>query len=322
MVEPIATISVVIPAFDAERVIPRAIESARRQRVAPDEILVVDDGSTDGTARIAEAQGAPVRCIRQANGGASSARNRGIGEARGEWVAFLDADDEWEPGHLERAFALLREHPDLVWTSCAYRWQRRGDRAEDISLAVTGVADFFALVADADVVTPSMVVRRSVLGEVGGFDPSLPTSEDRDLWFRIALRHPEIGYVGEPGVTVWGQEGSLTTRGLYTAGRALEFVTKADAEAGSADPEVGSRARPIVTRWTRQALRLALLSGDRDVARRIHGRFPEHLSPTWKLAAGLCVACPPPLWRAAVALWAGFRDRRLGRATGEAQVAG
>src|SRR4051812_13046945 len=99
------TISVVIPCYNGALYLRETLESALAQNYAPLEILVVDDGSEDDSAAIAESCGAPVRVIRQPNQGESVARNRGIDEARGDWVAFLDADDLWEPEKLERQVA-------------------------------------------------------------------------------------------------------------------------------------------------------------------------------------------------------------------------
>jgi glycosyltransferase involved in cell wall biosynthesis len=99
------TVSVVIPCYNAASFLREALESALAQTHPPDEVIVVDDGSTDNSADIAGAFGLPVRVIRQANQGESVARNRGIEEARSEWVAFLDADDVWRPTKLERQLA-------------------------------------------------------------------------------------------------------------------------------------------------------------------------------------------------------------------------
>jgi glycosyltransferase involved in cell wall biosynthesis len=93
-------VSVVIPAYNAASVLPRAIESVLGQTSRPEEVIVVDDGSTDNTAQVATQYGPSITYIRQDNAGASAARNRGIAEATGEWIAFLDSDDEWLPPKL------------------------------------------------------------------------------------------------------------------------------------------------------------------------------------------------------------------------------
>jgi glycosyltransferase involved in cell wall biosynthesis len=106
-------VSVIIGAFDAEAYLGEAIDSVLAQTHRPLELIVVDDGSTDGTAAVAESYGDPVRCIRQANGGMAAARNRAVPEARGDFLAFLDADDRFTPTKLADQLAVFAERPDL-----------------------------------------------------------------------------------------------------------------------------------------------------------------------------------------------------------------
>ena len=102
------TVSVIIPYYRASRTIARAVESALGQTVRPHEILIVDDGCPEDAARATKQFGSSVKLIRKSNGGVASARNLGIEHAQGEWIAFLDADDYWEPSKLERQLAVLR----------------------------------------------------------------------------------------------------------------------------------------------------------------------------------------------------------------------
>lgn len=106
-------VSIIIPAYNAEAFIQTAIESVLAQGHRPLEVIVVDDGSSDDTAGIAERFGPPVSCHRQKNGGPPVARNRGLAVARGEYIGFLDADDLYEPGRIELQLAKLRENPAL-----------------------------------------------------------------------------------------------------------------------------------------------------------------------------------------------------------------
>jgi glycosyltransferase involved in cell wall biosynthesis len=204
----VGSVSVVIPAWNAASYLRRAIESVLRQTVRPREIIVVDDGSTDNTAAIAAEYASGVTCLRQAHQGLSVARNEGVTRSASDWVAFLDADDEWLPTKLERQLAILRDYPGLRWCSC---------HRKDVGLAretdSTGSASVLALLAKRPIlplvelmaaglsVAPSgIVVERDVLRESGGFDPSLCYSQDRDLWLRIARHYPWIGYSPEVGV--------------------------------------------------------------------------------------------------------------------------
>jgi glycosyltransferase involved in cell wall biosynthesis len=106
-------ISVIIPAYNAERYLAQAIESVLAQRPAPAEVIVVDDGSSDGSAAVARGFGAPVRCLTQPNAGGGAARNRGVREARGAWLAFLDSDDLWSADKLALQTAALERDPAL-----------------------------------------------------------------------------------------------------------------------------------------------------------------------------------------------------------------
>jgi glycosyltransferase involved in cell wall biosynthesis len=108
-----AEVSVIVPVFNGERFLEEALRSALDQTMPPSEVIVVDDGSTDATAEIAESFGDPVRCIRQANLGVARARNRGLSVAMGEFIAFLDHDDLWPPTKLEVQVAALRANPDV-----------------------------------------------------------------------------------------------------------------------------------------------------------------------------------------------------------------
>ena len=126
------SISVVIPCFNAAAFLTETLQSALSQTLAPQEVIVVDDGSTDESARIAESFGPPVRVIRQTNHGESVARNRGIEQARGTWIALLDADDRWEPNKLERQVAALSQAPPE--TVCCYTitYRFRGEERLDL----------------------------------------------------------------------------------------------------------------------------------------------------------------------------------------------
>jgi glycosyl transferase family 2 len=202
------SVSVVIPALNAAGYIRRAIESVLRQTVRPREIIVVDDGSTDNTVALISEYGSAATCLCQRHRGLSVARNEGVGRSAADWIAFLDADDEWLPDKLERQLAILGRYPGLRWCSC-----HRRDIGPEQPTAPASPADLLALLAERPVlplltvmaaglsVAPSgVVVRRSVLRENGGFDPRLCYSQDRDLWLRIALHHPWIGYSPEVGL--------------------------------------------------------------------------------------------------------------------------
>lgn len=124
---PHARISVIIPAFNRGHTLPRALDSVRAQTRAADEILIVDDGSTDNTAEVLTAF-PRVHCIRQENRGVSAARNTGIRAATGDWLAFLDSDDEWRPRKLELQVHALSSSPESRIVHCDEIWVRNGRR--------------------------------------------------------------------------------------------------------------------------------------------------------------------------------------------------
>lgn len=195
-------VSVVIPALNAEGFVADAIRSVLAQTHAPVDIIVIDDGSTDGTASIARQFGVQVRCVSQPNRGLSSARNRGIKESSGEFVAFLDADDMWAPTKLEKQIALLGNDPNIavVHTDTCRLTQSTGriDQFPANRQEFVGKC-WIPLWHGNRIGVSSVLVRRSVLQEHGGFDEEIrrPTTQDYDLWLRLA-RHVEFGFVAEP----------------------------------------------------------------------------------------------------------------------------
>ena len=207
--EPSIRVSVVIPAYNIEEYIGRAIKSVLAQTRPADEIIVVDDGSTDGTAAEIKKFDEQVRYIRQENSGPGAARNTGIKAARYEWIAFLDGDDEWLSEHLRQQIELLERNRDLMWSCgnficCLCDENRKGPRIEpDRAKAILGKREYFdnyflacqhKAVANSDTV----LIRREVFEEAGLFKESPKISEDIDMWWRIAYRWPKVGYVAEP----------------------------------------------------------------------------------------------------------------------------
>lgn len=191
------TVSVVVPAYNSVETLPAALETALGQTVAPLEVLVVDDGSTDATAELAEGFGAPVRVLRKANGGTASARNLGVREARGEVLAFLDADDRYEPTHLEEIVEALASTPELdaVVTNALLVSPERSWRCGDYW---PGHARRERLDISAPVIFCAVGIRRSVLEELGPFDSRFAILEDVEMWHRLLCRGYRVGYVDSP----------------------------------------------------------------------------------------------------------------------------
>ena len=201
-------VSVIIPAYNAGQCIGRAIDSVLGQSYPDYEIVVVDDGSTDDTAEVVRQYGDKVRYIHQKNAGVAVARNAGIAAARGDWIAFLDADDEWLPAKLKAQMDLLARNPELPW--CASNRYQSDGRHQAVVVKVESVKkvlagrDFFenyfaaAVSRVCNFQTSSVVVRKMVFAQLGGFEPGRAHGEDLDMWVRIAHHFPRIGYVAEP----------------------------------------------------------------------------------------------------------------------------
>jgi glycosyltransferase involved in cell wall biosynthesis len=185
-------ITVIMPCHNAAGTVARSLRSALDQTHRAIELVVIDDGSRDETADVVRSVADPrVRLESQANQGVSAARNRGLALARGEYVAFLDADDTWAPETLEHLLQALEAAPDAALAYCG--WQNLGVAggrgAPFVPPDYEGAGKLEALLEDCRWPIHAALTRRATIEEVGGFDPRYPTSEDFLLWLRIGSRH-------------------------------------------------------------------------------------------------------------------------------------
>jgi glycosyltransferase involved in cell wall biosynthesis len=186
-----ADVSVVTPAFDARATVARTLASIAAQTLRPREVVVVDDGSTDGTGETAEAfaphmRGIALRVLRQENRGAAAARNVAIRAASGRWLAFLDADDEWLPAKIERCLAELARRGADMAAHDYIRVENGTERVVGSSRHCPPDADpFSAQLLYGFISSTTVVVRRDLVLGVGGFDPSLRSSHDYELWLAL-----------------------------------------------------------------------------------------------------------------------------------------
>ncbi len=212
-------VAVVVPAYNAANYLARALDSVLAQTHADTSLYVIDDGSTDETPSVVESYADRVIHCRQKHAGQAVARNHGIRMSGSPFIAFLDADDYWEPDKLERQIAVLKQNPamGLVCTDCATINQGKlaGSHFGGEQGARVGKL-FDRLVRDCFIFTPTVLVRRKCLEEVGLFNESLVVSEDFNLWLRIAARW-EIAVIPEVlAVRETRSEGlSLSTRRKY-----------------------------------------------------------------------------------------------------------
>lgn len=185
-------VSVVIPAYNAAWCIGRAIDSVLAQSFHDLELIVVDDGSTDDTAKMLAAYGPKIRVVSKPNGGMSSARNAGIIVARGRYLAFLDADDRWLPEKLSRQVELLDSRRELAFCAASALLENpeghQIGRWKGSSSQTATVADIFSGHSAVAGGASSVMARADLVKGLGGFDPNLAGAEDTDLWIRLAAR--------------------------------------------------------------------------------------------------------------------------------------
>ena len=186
-----SAITAIIPTYNRASLLPVAVRSIQAQTIAVASIIIVDDGSTDGSRDlVAEmARDDPrIRLIAQDHGGANRARNAGARAATSEWLGFLDSDDSWEPERLAAQLAAVAARPEAVAAFCGFHiigadYQHEFLPPDDPSLLDLRCANVLSS-------TSAALVRREVLMQVGGFDDSLPSCQDWDLWFRLRRAGP------------------------------------------------------------------------------------------------------------------------------------
>jgi len=206
-------ISVIIPSWNRADQLAAALDSVYAQTLAPHEVIVVDDGSSDSTRQRVTCDYPHVRYIYQHNKGVSSARNTGITAAGGDWIALLDSDDRWQPGKLEHQRQALAANPGYRLCHSDETWIRNGKRVNPMKKHAKVGGHIYRHCLPLCVISPSAVMmHRELLEDVGLFDETLPACEDYDLWLRICASNPVL-YVDQPLVIkVGGHEDQLSRR--------------------------------------------------------------------------------------------------------------
>ena len=183
-------ISVVIPSFNRKNTLSRSIDSVLKQTYKPSEIIVVDDGSTDGTRGFILSSYPNIKYFFQPKKGVSSARNKGILESSSEWIAFLDSDDEWMPQKLEKQKKQLEKHSGIFISHTNEIWIRNGVRVNQMKKHQKYGGYIFDKCLDICRMSPSSVlIHKRVISDIGVFDETLQVCEDYDLWLRITSKY-------------------------------------------------------------------------------------------------------------------------------------
>ena len=197
-------VSVVIPTFNRLSLISRAIDSVLSQTTKPFEIIVVDDGSSDNTSTFIKNNYKSVKLIKQKNLGVSKARNVGIKNSSGDWIALLDSDDEWKKNKLEVQIKSLSEYDYYSVCHTNEIWIRNGIRVNQKKRHQKYGGDIFDKCLDICRISPSSIIfKKNIINEVGWFDESLSICEDYDLWLRITANY-KILFIDKPLINKYG----------------------------------------------------------------------------------------------------------------------
>ncbi len=203
-------ITVVIPTYNRYTLLKRAISSVLAQTQSVDEIIIIDDGSTDNTPRI-QNDFLTLKYIYQKNKGVSSARNLGIKNAKNEWIAFLDSDDEWHKEKIAKQTAFHQTTPEILMSYTDEEWIRNAVRVKMPKKFQKYGGDIFDKCLSHCIIAPSAaLVHKTLFEKVGMFDETLEVCEDYDLWLRIAFSH-KVGLIDEKLITKYaGHEEQLS----------------------------------------------------------------------------------------------------------------
>jgi glycosyltransferase involved in cell wall biosynthesis len=317
-------VSALIPSYNCADFICDAVDSLFAQTRPPDELIVIDDASTDGTRQVLNRYGDRIRYLRlEENRRPAGARNVGLGMARHSWILFLDADDILLKTHLGNVCRVLDANPSLVWAAGLTVIQRSRDGphepivSQDLVAASINAAevveDYFA--AGASGLAAAMcgyVIRKDVLEEMGGFDATLPHGSDSDMWWKIACAYPPIGFISNPGYVYRRlRDDSMTaiSRKDYAG-----FCDLLERHLARTDTYGRRKAFEGVARRALDSIAYeALYDDDIAVLRRIRQRHARHLSLVRRWPIRLSASLPAP-GRAVLRSVLQLRLRLLGRA--------
>lgn len=282
-------ISVVIPTYNSRRFIGRTLSTVYGQTCPPYEVIVMDDGSRDGTpqaaAEYASAHGgmAYTRIYRQRNKGAGAARNAGIRHATGNWIAFLDSDDLWHPRKLELVLDAIRLHPGAsIIAHDEFNTQEGNLSKKTLSpmhLGYDASKDLFLQLYEGNLFSTScMTVKKDLIQQAGGFDTSLRSAQDYDMWIRLGM-HGALHYMENPLGMYVMREGNITSntyrRYLCEMRICRKYIPQLKQR--EAARNIGRVVRKRIFRIHKSESYLSLRKGDVSVAAKILMKLPVEL---------------------------------------------
>ena len=223
-------ISVIITTFNRRHLLQKAIRSVLGQSYSPHEIIVIDDGSEDGTDRLVREQFPQIIYHRQANRGISAARNNGIKMSTGDWIAFLDADDEWLPDKLYLQATALEQNPGHNICHTDEQWIRHGRRVNQMKKHRKYGGNIFEKCLPLCIISPSsVIIKQSLFDRTGLFNTALPVCEDYEMWLRICAKEPVL-YIDQPLIIKYGGHADQLSRRYWGMDRfrimALENILR------------------------------------------------------------------------------------------------
>jgi len=248
-------VSVVVPLYNKAAYIARALDSVLAQTHRDWEIIVVDDGSTDGGPEIVKKYTDPrIRLLSQENSGPSRARNRGVAEARAEWVSFLDADDEWHETFLERTTAIAQADPSVSVVFTNLRDATTNDTFLPKAAGVQFISDYPSFQSGnrfVGIVTSATLIKKQALIDAGGFPEGVRFGEDLDTWVRLGWTVEKMAFLAEP-LAVYHSDATVghrqcAQRGHFMSSLDVFFATYSEwNRQGRIPPRLAKSSRHLV----------------------------------------------------------------------------